>query len=335
MDKRVNILVDFGGPRSQNEIKSFLTALLCDQDVVRTNLWPLIHRFLFKKIAKKRAKKIERDYACIGGKSPIYENTENLKHLLQGELQGEVLAFHRYLPETHQAFIEKMNTLSDHEIRVVPLFPQFTYATTGSCARFFANHLPQRLVQRMRWVKSYPTHPHFISAWLRQIKAYLTPNAFLLFSFHGVPEKFIQSGDIYLDECLASYKAIMEHFPNHRSAYAFQSQFGPDIWLKPSTQEVCEQIEKYANPESKVILIPLSFTSDHIETLFEIKETYIPILEANHYEAVMVPSLNLEPHWVDTLKTLFNSKEWVNNQMLIRPAGCSSRCGSCKKRCRN
>lgn len=333
MDKRVNILVDFGGPRSENEIESFLKSLLCDQDVIRTNLWPPLHRLLFTRVARKRAVKIAHDYASIGGKSPIYDNTERLRERLQEELQEEVLAFHRYLPETHESFIEKIKKYKEHQIRVVPLFPQFTYATTGSCARFFAEHLPHPLVQKMRWVKSYSTHPRFIDAWVHQIRPHLQPNSFLLFSFHGVPEKFIHSGDIYLDECIASYKALMEHFPNHESTYAFQSQFGPDIWLKPSTQEVCEQIERYVDPDKPILMIPLSFTSDHIETLFEVEQTYIPILQENHYAAKMVPSLNLEPKWIETLKSLFNSKDWVNTQMLIRPLGCRVRCPTCKKKC--
>ena len=332
MNKRVNILVDFGGPRSIPEIVSFLTELLCDQDVVRTNLPPLFHRLLFRQVAKKRAKKISHDYDKIGGRSPIYENTELLRAELQKELEGDLLAFHRYLPQTHPQFLEQI--VKYDEIRLVPMFPQFTYATTGSCAKFFANRLPQEVVRKMRWVKSYPTNGSFIQAWVDLIRPYVDERSFLLFTFHGVPEKFIYSGDLYLDECIASYKAVMDFFPGHSSAYAFQSQFGPDVWLKPSTQEMCEKIEKWADPDQKIVIVPLSFTSDHIETLFEIEETYMPILRANHYETARVPALNLHPTWIEALKGLFHSKEWTNNHMLIRPLGCKTRCVSCKRRCK-
>lgn len=333
MKKRIIILADFGGPRSIGEIESFLMELLTDQDVVRTNLWPFVHRFLFRRVARKRAKKIAHDYEKIGGKSPIFENTESLREILENELKTKVLAFHRYIPETHSSFFNTLHQYSDHEIHVVSMFPQFTYATTGSCARFFAKHLAPKILQKLRWVKSYPSHPQFIACWVESIRSLMREKTFLLFSFHGVPLKFIDSGDLYLDECVASYNAVMEYFPNVPSIIAFQSQFGPDVWLKPSTQEVCEKIEKYIPNDHHVLVVPLSFTSDHVETLFEIEETYLPILHANNYSSERVPALNLNPQWIETLKSLIESSERTNNQMLIRPKGCKVRCHSCKKRC--
>lgn len=331
MDKRVNILVDFGGPRSLDEIESFLIELLTDKDVVRNNLWSPLHRYLFKRVAKKRVLKVLPDYQKIGGKSPLYENTELLKEKLQSLLNEETLVFHRYLPQTHPTFFSSVQRFTS--FRVVPLFPQFTYATTGSCAKFFARHLPDHLVQKMRWLKSYPAHPLFVRSWVSLIAPYLEKDAFLLFTFHGVPEKFIHSGDLYLDECLTSYRAVMAFFPEYSSLYAFQSQFGPDTWIQPSTQEVCEKIERWAKPHQKIVVIPLSFTSDHIETLYEIDQIYLPILKANHYEAVRVPALNQTPLWIETLHQLFLSQDWCNTQMLIRPKGCRTRCACCPKRC--
>jgi ferrochelatase len=333
------VLVNFGGPRSLDEIPSFLTSLLTDRDVIRTNLPRLLHRLLFSRIAKKRVKTVERDYEEMGGKSPIFDDTEALAKQLSCQIGAPVITFHRYLDATHENFKKKISALTASEIRVLPLFPQFTYATTGSCARFFEEHLPWNVVTRLRWVRSYPDHPAFIAPFVRQIKKTLKLNGlkeeetFLFFSAHGVPLSFIASGDLYLDECKQSYQAVMKSFPESSSLLAFQSQFGKKEWIKPYTQELVKDVAPWIDGRKNLLFLPISFTSDHVETIQEVGKGYLPKVEQQGIKAFRVPALGLDPEWIQGCQELLQSSFLSNNQMLIRRLGCKSLCFSCRKLC--
>src|SRR5579885_3024221 len=135
------LIVNFGGPRNLEEIAPFLRELLTDQDVVRSG-WPqFIHNILFSRIAKKRARQIAHDYALIGGGSPIYRDTEELARQLRTLLKAPVYTFHRYLTATHADFISKIQQDQADEIVVFPLFPQFSYSTTGSIAKWLQKRI--------------------------------------------------------------------------------------------------------------------------------------------------------------------------------------------------
>lgn len=318
------LLVNFGGPRILCEIGSFLTSLLTDQDVVRTPLPAFIHRKLFTWIARKRAAKIVVDYEGIGGGSPIYSDTENLAKLLAEKTGSKVITFHRYLPRTHAESLAAIEACPEEELLVLPLFPQFSYATTGSIARFFSLQLTPKTQNKLRWIKSYASSDPFIKSYEQRIRTFLAEkklaqeDTILLFSSHGVPKSFITKGDVYYKECLESFDLIRKAFPNALSKLSFQSKFGPGEWIKPYTEETCEKVLQWNEGRKKIIVIPLSFTSDHIETLYEIQDLYIPILEKQGLEAYRCPALNLESYWVDNLAEIAKSTLFHANEELIR-----------------
>lgn len=310
------LIVNFGGPRSLNEIEIFLKTLLSDQDVIPSKLPPFLHRFLFSRVAKKRAVKIRVDYEEIGGASPIYADTEKLASILSTKLNGPVLTFHRYLPSTHAEALAKIN--SHASLKVIPLFPQFCYATTGSIARFFSS-LPQN---KLRWIKSYAAHPAFIKAYQRRIGDYLIEQnlkqeeTLLLFSAHGVPISFIEEGDLYETECNLSFSGVMKAFPDAKGILSYQSKFGKGEWLRPYTNEICENLSSFNR--KNIVIVPISFTSDHIETLFEIEKLYLPPIRSQGLNAYRCPALNLEPYWIDALVEIALSSDLCNNRMLIK-----------------
>lgn len=324
MNSRLYVVVNFGGPRSLDEVESFLKTLLLDKDVVRTPFPNWLHDFLFRRIAKKRAKKVAEDYEKIGSKSPIYEDTEAISQLLRVYLNGPVLTFHRYLPSTHRKFCAQVEEHQVDEIIVVPHFPQFTYATTGSIARFFDKHLSKECVSKMRWIKSYPDHPGFISLWQQSIRQFLESKALneeeviLLFSAHGVPYKFIEEGDLYEEESERSFKAVTAAFPKALCRLSYQSKFGPGAWIKPYTEDVCKIILNWSRGRKHVVFIPISFTSDHIETLFEIEEQYLPLIQEAGLNAYRAPCFNQSEQWAKVLAQIAMQQERVNTQMLIR-----------------
>ena len=318
------LLINFGGPRNLEEIPSFLTELLTDQDVIRTKLPSWIQTWMFRLIARKRSVKIKDDYQEIGGKSPIYFDTENIAKILSEKLQKPVFTFHRYLPATHFESLQQIENSLAPEILVLPLFPQFCYATTGSIARFLSKNLSRRTLKKLRWIKSYPAHPSFIAAHTQRIDSFLKKerlkeeDTILLFSAHGVPQSFIETGDIYQSECELSFRAISQHFPKALSRLSYQSKFGPGEWLRPYTNETCEKILDWNENRKKIVIVPLTFTSDHIETLFEIEQLYLPPIRSFGLNAFRCPALNLEPYWIDALIDILKETNLCNNQMLIR-----------------
>jgi ferrochelatase len=312
------LLANFGGPRDLNEIAPFLEELLCDRDVIWTRFPTFFHNWFFRRIARKRALRIRHDYQFIGGRSPIYFDTEELAKKIGA------IAFHRYLPSTHADSLAKIERSDADEIRVLPLFPQFTYATTGSIARFFAKHLSPKAEAKLRWIRSYPDHPAFVSSFQRRIRSFLEENQLeeeetaLLFSAHGVPKTFIDHGDPYQRECERSFQAIRKGFPSALGLLAYQSKFGRGEWIRPYTIERSETALQWSEGRKNIVFVPLTFTSDHIETLFEIETQYLPPVKAQGLNAYRCPALNLEPDWIEAMKSLFQTPQLQPNAALIR-----------------
>lgn len=331
MRKKI-LIVNFGGPREKLEVRPFLTELLTDTDVIRTSLPKSLQKMLFRYIAKKRSVKVAEDYDLIGGRSPIYADTEWLAQQLQ-KRGYEVLTFHRYLPMTHGEFITKANDFICDDTIVFPLFPQFSYATTGSIARWMQNNLCKRTSSMLNWIKSYAEHPAYICAFTAVIKECLKENdlqeseTLLFFSPHGLPSSYIFEGDVYKKECERSFNKIMSSFPNAGYVVAYQSQFGRAEWIRPYTSDLAQTIKSWNPGYSNVVFIPLSFTSDHIETLFEVQMQYLPPVKEAGYAAFRCPALNRRNDWVDAIEAIIEQSDLCSTQMLIRAdlASCSCR----------
>ncbi len=299
------LLVNFGGPRHLEEIEPFLRELLCDQDVIRTPFPPFLHNWIFGRVATKRSVAVRADYEKIGGASPIYFDTEAIANALAKLLNCRVLTFHRYLPATHAA---SFAAIQQHtRLCALPLFPQFCSATTGSAIRFLSRS------QQIRWIHSYANHPAFLNAYQKRIRTFLHEHHLqeeetaLLFSAHGVPRSFIASGDCYEKECNASFQGVMRFFPKALGKLSYQSKFGKGEWLRPYTNEICQTSAAWAKGKKQIVIVPITFTSDHIETLFEIEELYLPLIRAQSIDAYRCPALNLEPYWIEALATIATS----------------------------
>jgi len=318
------LLVNFGGPRSLDEVPAFLKELLTDGDVIRTPIPKFLQDILFRRIAKTRSKKIAEDYAEIGGKSPIYEDTEWIASALQ-KMGYETLTFHRYLPSTHCEFLQDARKFICEDTVVFPLFPQFSYATTGSIARWMQKHLCRRNSRKLRWVKSYSGHRAFIDCFVNLIRECMQEKAIeekqtlLFFSPHGLPASYVFQGDPYKRECEESYRRIVKAFPHAGSIVGFQSQFGRSEWVRPYTNELADSIADWNKDYSNVVFVPLSFTSDHIETLFEVEKLYLPPVKEAGFNAYRCPAFNRREDWVKAIDQIIQETDLVSTQMLIRP----------------
>ena len=140
----------------------------------------------------------------------------------------------------------------------------------------------------------------------------------LLFSAHGLPKKFITTGDIYQRECQSSFELLKKRFPKAVSQLSYQSQFGKEEWIQPYTADVCEHISQWGKGRKNVVVVPLSFTTDHIETLYEIEQLYLPILRKAGMDAYRCPALNQREDWIASIAQIFKESNVWSNSNLIR-----------------
>lgn len=278
-DKTAVLLLQMGGPDSLSAIEPFLYNLFSDRDIIRIGpafLQPLIARM----ISRRRARKVCEYYKQIGGRSPIREITERQAAELQTTLGGQYRCFvaMRYsAPDTAEALAAIANE-DITNIIALSLYPHHSRATTGSSI----NELERELAKSTSrfntvYIRQFHDYPAYINALAEKIEHGLAgfprrDSVQLLFSAHGLPQSFIDSGDLYLEHIRETVRLTMLHFEGISHHLAFQSRAGPVKWLEPSTEH---KIAELANTSCRQLLVvPLSFVSDHIETLYEIDIQY-------------------------------------------------------------
>lgn len=349
------VMMNMGGPSTLEEVNPFLTRLFLDRDLMRlplqSHLGPLI--------ARRRTPKVEGQYAQIGGGSPILRWTRT-----QGEQMAKMLD--ELSPETapHKAYVafryaspltdECMDELeADGVTRAIAFsqYPQYSCSTTGSSLNELYREIQRRGAEhkasaRIQWsiIDRWPTHAGLVRAFanrLREAMAQLPPDVArdvpILFSAHSLPMQVVSGrGDPYPAEVAATVAAVM-HELGWTNPYrlTWQSQVGPSAWLGPQTSH---SLEGYAKQGYKhLMVVPIAFTSDHIETLFELDIELQEEAEKAGIELVRAPSLNDEPVFLralaDIVRDHLHSTEdgvvpWAqgksSRQMRLRCPGCTN-----------
>lgn len=309
-DKTAVLLLQMGGPDSLDAVKPFLFNLFSDRDIIK--LGPsFLQPFLARRISRKRAIKAELQYEKIGGKSPIRELTEAQARALEEKLGDgfHCFAAMRYWrPSTIEALAAARRE-GISRIVALSLYPHYSRATTGSSI----NELKR--VQResgmpfhFSFIESFSGHHLYIQALAEKIEEALDlfpdrHSPVLLFSAHSLPQSFIDDGDPYLDQVKETVMLVMRHFAHREYHLAFQSRSGPVKWLEPET---CGVIRSLASKGCMdVLIIPVSFVSDHIETLYEIDIEYAELARSlgvgNFHRA---PALNTSTVFIECLADL-------------------------------
>jgi ferrochelatase len=278
-EKTAVLLLQMGGPDSLDAIEPFLFNLFSDRDIIRIGpafLQPLIARF----ISRNRAKKVAEYYRQIGGKSPIRELTGQQALELEKSLGDGYRCFvaMRYSkPDTIEA-LAAIKREGIGRVIVLSLYPHYSRATSGSSINELERVLAQsKLKFELTYILKFYDNPGYIAALVEKVEQGLAGFADrsgvqLVFSAHGLPQSFIDSGDPYLDHIQATVRLTMEHFGGISHHLAFQSRAGPVKWLEPSTETKIQELA--ASGCKQLLMVPLSFVSDHIETLYEIDIQY-------------------------------------------------------------
>jgi len=304
------VMLDFGGPQSAEELVPFLTELL--QDVLPGPMW--LRRIVAPRVASARSKRVQPDYERIGW-SPVvpthHRQVEALRLLIDPALP--IASGMLFTPPTMDDAVAHLKAQGVERIVAVPMFPHFSFATTGAAFNFLYQAMERAGCADMpvRWVPAYPEHPDYIAALVETIRAGLaaTPGPVdepihLLFTPHGLPVSFVDRGDPYPEQIRASVRATVRAL-EWEGPYrvGWQSRLGPVQWLTPSTPEVLDQLA--AEGCKRVCLVPISFASEHVETLQEIDVEYRDhALHAGIPHFGRAPALGSEPRFIEALADL-------------------------------
>jgi ferrochelatase len=313
------LLFNLGGPETLRDVKPFLYRLFSDPEIIRIKFSPLRKAIAYA-IATFRRKTSEGYYRQIGGGSPLRRLTEEQARALQTELQRRgrdvetfvgMCTWHPFLSEA----VEKIEKANLDSLVILPLFPQFSVTTTGSgfsVLRKLIDKHPSFRKLDVQWIDAWPTQPAYIDAFVQSIQRELekfgnSEKVHLLFSAHSIPETYVREGDPYLDQTKKTVELIMDRL-GRKNPYqlSFQSKIGPVKWLEPFTNDVIVELGKKGIDD--VLVVPISFVSEHIETLYELDILYKKVAaEAGVGNFRRVPALNSDPAFIKALAEIVES----------------------------
>ena len=298
-----------GGPDCLQDVPSFLYNLFSDRDIIK--LGPaFLQKPLARLISRKRSPKSQAIYKKIGGSSPLRAITESQAKSLES-LLAEDGAFHvkvamRYWPPLADEALQTLIAQGVERIVALPLYPHYTKATSGSSLKDLRNAHAKLCPQvPLLEILSWPEQPRYIEALAARIQqgaAQFGREPFtLIYSAHSLPVSFIREGDPYVDEIGKTIKAV-EELTNIQGTLCYQSRSGPVEWLSPSTVET---IERLGNEGCKNILaVPVSFVSDHVETLYEINMEFRDKAAALGMQLISTDALNDDTDFIQGLRDL-------------------------------
>jgi ferrochelatase len=309
--RRAVVLMNLGGPDSPDAVRPFLYNLFSDKAIIR--LPAPLRLPLAALIASRRAATARRIFAQLGGASPLLANTQAQAQALERELGDGYRCFiaMRYWHPLTASTVSEVRQWAPDEIVLLPLYPQFSTTTTeSSLARWQREARRQRLDAPTRHIRSYPALSGLIA-----VLATLTSDALdaasaeanpirLLFSAHGLPEKIVKSGDPYPREVATTAAALAQALdrPGLDAAVCYQSRVGPLAWIGPSVEE---ELHRAARDRVGVVVVPISFVSEHSETLVELDRDYRRLAERIGVPSYRrVPTVGADPRFIAALAGL-------------------------------
>ena len=315
------LLLNLGGPERIQDVKPFLYNLFSDPEIIRLPVAAMQKPFAWL-ISSLRSGKSQQAYRSIGGGSPLRRITKQQARELQSNLRQKgvdatsYVAMRYWHPFTESA-VADLKADGVDQVVVLPLYPHFSISTSGSSFRELQrlrNTDPAFSRLPIRCIRSWYDHPGYIQALAnliaREIQACEDPaTAHIFFSAHGVPKSYVEdAGDPYQLEIVACSKLILEQLRQqlgHSNPFtlAYQSRVGPVEWLKPYTEDALQELGEQGVKD--LVVVPISFVSEHIETLEEIDIDYRELATAAGVKNFRrVPALDTDPAFIAALTDL-------------------------------
>ncbi|MFN0204902.1 MAG: ferrochelatase [Planctomycetota bacterium] len=286
------VLCNIGGPASGelHVVQAFLRRFFSDPAILPVN--PVLRWMISKKIARRRGPESAKNYAMIGGRSPILHWTETQRRLLEEKLNSRgggdryrCAVAMRYAPPFTEDALALLDREGFRDIVSLPLYPHECCATTGSSLSKIDAVLEEmnfdrgiHYLKKIAEVRDFADDPVYLQSLAEKINNGLAKfkdrdGVHILFSAHGLPKRYIEQGDPYQKRIEASVAGLLHLLGNpKRYSLAYQSRVGPEKWLEPDVEKEIEHLAKSGVRE--MFVIPISFVSDHIETLHEIGMVY-------------------------------------------------------------
>ena len=311
------VLMQLGGPDSLEAVEPFLYNLFVDPDIIDFPFARFAREPLARLVSSTRSRKVRHRYAAIGGKSPILELTILQARELEAELCKSVdakayVAMRYWHPLTEETIREIQREKFD-KIILLPMYPQYSKTTSGSSLNEWNRRTATSRLDSIpiRVIKSFHDHPPYVEAVVERINEALArfvnakaEDIFLLFSAHGVPQSVVDSGDPYKAQVEETVRLVMEH-GEWKSPHllCWQSKVGPSVWLKPYLHKTIPQLA--AQGVKNLLVIPIAFVTDHIETLHEIDiEAREQAMRLGITQFETMPALNDSPTLIKGLAEL-------------------------------
>ncbi|ADU96982.1 ferrochelatase [Thermovibrio ammonificans HB-1] len=272
--KEAVLLTYMGAPSNLKEIKPFLYRLFSDRDLINFGVPAFLQKPLAYLIATFRTPKVQPQYQAIGGGSPLVRNSLQQAELLAKATGLKVKCGMLYSEPLLEVVAKEIKEEGYKKIYHITLYPQFSYGTVGACIRDVEKQLKGVEVKHCRsWCRN-PLYVKWAQEMIRPYLKGLNPNeTALLFSAHSLPKYFVEEKrDPYPEEVKESAQLIASAFTGFRWFISYQSKVGPIEWLEPSTEETLRELKEMGF--SSVVVFPISFVSEHIETLYELDVEY-------------------------------------------------------------
>ena len=308
------ILFQLGGPDSIEAIEPFLYNLFCDPDIIDFPFARIARQPLARLISMRRAKHVAHHYAEIGGKSPILEFTLRqagaLETALRADFDAQVAVAMRYWRPFTEEAIRRVERHAPEDVVLLPLYPQYSKTTTGSSLNEWTRRYhPNGWNPRVHVVKEFYEDPAYLNSVVesveRSMAGFPDPREVdVVFSAHSLPVSVVEKGDPYQRQVEHTTELVWQRggWPARRHL-CYQSKVGASKWLRPSMHETVKRLA--AEGRKHVLVVPISFVSDHVETLHEIDiEHREQARSLGIHDFRMVPGLNDSPAFIEALAGL-------------------------------
>ncbi|HEY4951245.1 MAG TPA: ferrochelatase [Candidatus Acidoferrales bacterium] len=305
------VLFQLGGPDSQAAVEPFLYNLFCDPDIINFPGAFLARKAIAKLISTMRSKVVGQHYMEIGGGSPIRRLTEQQARALEDALRPHIsartiVAMRYWHPDTAEA-VAALNREPYDELVLLPLYPHYSFATTRSSLNEWNRQY--KPITPVKIIDHFYDHPDYIAAIVERINGVLADvtqpdDLHLVFSAHGLPLALVEKGDPYPKQIEETVQMVRDlgAWPNPH-VLCYQSRVGPQKWLQPSLSATIEQLAH--SGIKRMLVIPIAFLTEHIETLHEINiEAREEAESLGVTEFRMMPALNDSPLLIRALADL-------------------------------
>lgn len=341
VDDTLVALLNMGGPRSLSDVPAFQKCLFNDRLLIKFPGGAFLQKIFASILIRFRTQAVCKLYQIMGGKSPIYKSTTAQARALRKELKArginvDVTFSFNYSPPFPEQTIQKAIKHHKKNILALSLYPHYSRATTGSNVHYLKKAAEQYGDEGIKVYESssYYLHPGYIQAFVDRIHESINQDQslddfYLVFSAHGLPLYFLTEGDPYPFQISQTVGAILGQLNRSDNwTISYQSAVGPLQWIKPSTEDMIKTLIQKGI--KKIIVVPVAFVGDHIETTVEIDDEYRHLAQEMGVEDFrMTKALETHSGLIEALadtveKQIQNSKyenlnksETVNNKHAI------------------